>query len=142
MKIMHFHFGKNGGAERFFVLLVNALKKRGVSQKAIIRPNQIWRKEIERAAEIGESHFRNASIDRVLLPFRVKRAARRWKPDALFAWMPRVRMSVEAEKREVNAATEPLTSVARSNVGFVRQWSLRRECFIPPSLQPLHCCKY
>jgi len=86
---MHFHFGKDGGAERFFVHLVNALARRGVTQKVVIRPKRIWRKEIEPAAEITESHFRDASLDRILLPLRVKRTARRWQPDALFAWMPR-----------------------------------------------------
>ncbi len=89
MKVMHFHFGKDGGAERFFVHLVNALAKRDVSQKVVIRPKRTWRKSIERAAEITESHFRNASLDRILLPLRVSRTARTWKPDALFAWMPR-----------------------------------------------------
>ena len=29
MKVMHIHFGKEGGAERFFVNLVNALHDRG-----------------------------------------------------------------------------------------------------------------
>ncbi|NLS91456.1 MAG: glycosyltransferase [Planctomycetaceae bacterium] len=89
MKVMHFHFGKDGGAERFFVHLVNALARRNVVQKVIIRPDRIWRKEIEHSAEITESHFRNASLGRILLPLHVKRTARRWKPDALFAWMPR-----------------------------------------------------
>ena len=89
MRVMQFHFGKDGGAERFFVRLVNALAKRDVSQKVIIRPKRIWRKDIEHAAEIIESHFRNASLDRILLPLRVKRTAQRWKPDALFAWMPK-----------------------------------------------------
>ncbi len=87
MKVMHFHFGKYGGAEQFFVHLVNALAKRGVAQQAIIRPKRTWRKNIEHRAEIIESHFRNASFDRILLPLRVQRTVRRWKPDALFAWM-------------------------------------------------------
>jgi glycosyltransferase involved in cell wall biosynthesis len=89
MKIMHFHFGKDGGAERFFVHLVNALAKRDVSQKVVIRPDRNWRKDIEQAAQITESHFRNASLDRILLPIKVKRTAQNWKPDALFSWMPR-----------------------------------------------------
>ncbi|MBN1912400.1 MAG: glycosyltransferase [Pirellulales bacterium] len=89
MKMMHFHFGKNGGAERFFVHLVNALDRRDVSQKIIIRPNRPWRKDVAPSIEVRESHFRNASLDRVLLPIHVKRTARRWQPDAMCAWMPR-----------------------------------------------------
>jgi len=89
MKVMHFHFGKDGGAERFFVHLVNALGRRDVEQKVVIRPNRVWRKEIEAVADITESHFRNASIDRLLLPMRVKRTAQTWQPDAMFSWMPK-----------------------------------------------------
>ncbi|MBN1912401.1 MAG: glycosyltransferase [Pirellulales bacterium] len=89
MRVMHFHFGKVGGAERFFVHLLNALARRGVAQKAVIRPKRSWRKDIDPSVEIIESHFRNASLDRLLLPLRVKRIARRWKPNAIFAWMRR-----------------------------------------------------
>ena len=89
MKIMHFHFGKDGGAERFFVHLVNALGERGVEQTSVIRPGRIWRKDIEGATRIIESNFRNLSLDRILLPMKVSSMARREKPDALFAWMPR-----------------------------------------------------
>jgi glycosyltransferase involved in cell wall biosynthesis len=89
MKVMHFHFGKDGGAERFFVHLVNALAERGVEQTSIIRPGRIWRREIEGVTEITESHFRNLSLDRLLLPRKVMRMARNGKPDALMAWAPR-----------------------------------------------------
>lgn len=40
MKVMHIHFGKEGGAERFFVNLVNALHERGIEQRALIRPDR------------------------------------------------------------------------------------------------------
>ncbi|MCG5483978.1 MAG: glycosyltransferase [Sinorhizobium meliloti] len=89
MKVTHFHFGKDGGAERFFVHLVNALAERGVEQSAIIRPGRGWRRDIEGAATIRESHFRNLSLDRILLPLKVKHMARREKPDVLMAWAPR-----------------------------------------------------
>jgi len=89
MKVMHFHFGKDGGAECFFVHLVNAFARRNVAQKIVIRPERLWRKSIDGSVDIAESHYRNASIDRILLPISVKRTSRQWKPDALFAWMPR-----------------------------------------------------
>jgi glycosyltransferase involved in cell wall biosynthesis len=92
MKVMHFHFGTDGGAERFFVHLVNALGRRKVAQKAVIRPRRAWRRDIEDAAEVvKESHFRTASLDRLLLPASVHRIARQWQPDAMLAWMPRAR---------------------------------------------------
>ncbi len=46
-KILHFHFGKDGGVERFFVNLVKALGKRGVEQRFIIRPSRSWLGKIE-----------------------------------------------------------------------------------------------
>lgn len=89
MKVIHFHFGKDGGAERFFVHLVNALADRGIEQTSIIRPGRIWRREIEGSTRILESHFRNLSPDRLLLPLKVRRMAERGKPDVLMAWAPR-----------------------------------------------------
>ena len=86
---MHFHFGKDGGAERFFVHLVNALARAGVEQKAVIRRNRIWRPEIERAAEVTERNYRDATLDRLLLPWWVTRTTRTWQPNAYFAWMPK-----------------------------------------------------
>ncbi|EPE97838.1 glycosyltransferase [Rhizobium grahamii] len=89
MKVMHFHFGKDGGAERFFVHLVNALARRGVEQSAVIRPNRIWRKDMPASVAIVESNFRNVSLDRILLPLKVAFSARRLRPDAIMAWAPR-----------------------------------------------------
>jgi glycosyltransferase involved in cell wall biosynthesis len=89
MKIIHFHFGKDGGAERFFTHLVNAFSRRGVEQISVIRPERPWRRDIEGASRIVESHFRNLSLDRVLLPMRVMRMAKTEKPDAIMAWAPR-----------------------------------------------------
>ncbi len=89
MKIIHFHFGKDGGAERFFVHLVNAFADRGIEQTSIIRPGRIWRREIEGSTRILESHFRNLSPDRLLMPLKVRRMAERGKPDVLMAWAPR-----------------------------------------------------
>ncbi|MDK1372980.1 MULTISPECIES: glycosyltransferase [unclassified Sinorhizobium] len=98
MKVMHFHFGKDGGAERFFVHLVNALAERGVEQTSVIRPRRLWRPEIEGATKIVESHFRNLSLDRLLLPRRVMHMARRDRPNALMAWAPRASELMPAYK--------------------------------------------
>ncbi len=89
MKVAHFHFGKEGGAERFFVHLVNSFHERGLEQVSVIRPNRLWRNEIADASKIIESNFRNLSADRILLPLKVKQLANDWAPNALFAWMPR-----------------------------------------------------
>lgn len=98
MKVIHFHFGKDGGAERFFTLLVNALAARGVEQTSFIRPNRLWKRDIVDATQILESHFRNLSLDRILLPLKVKAMAEREKPDALMAWAPRASELMPAYK--------------------------------------------
>ena len=45
-RVLHFHFGKEGGAERFFVNLTRAFAKRGIEQKFFIRPNRSWEAQI------------------------------------------------------------------------------------------------
>jgi hypothetical protein len=44
-RVLHMHFGKDGGAERFFVSLAQALAERGVEQRFVVRPNRSWRDE-------------------------------------------------------------------------------------------------
>ncbi len=89
MKVIHFHFGKDGGAERFFVNLANALNERGVEQKFVIRPNRIWREDIAACGEIIENHYRRTSLSQFWLEWRVKKMAREFQPDAIVSWMPR-----------------------------------------------------
>ncbi|OLP59360.1 glycosyl transferase [Xaviernesmea oryzae] len=96
MQVVHYHFGKDGGAERFFVQFANALARRGVYQSAIIRPDRAWRADLDPSIKVEESHFRNLSPDRFLLPIRAARMARRLKPDALMAWAPRASMLMPA----------------------------------------------
>ena len=89
MKVFHYHFGKDGGAERFFTHLVAGLGRHGIEQTAVIRPDRAWRPLVSDHATIIESHFRNLSPDRLLLPWRIKRRVARERPDAMLAWMPK-----------------------------------------------------
>lgn len=98
MRVHHFHFGKDGGAERFFVHLVNAFARRGVEQSCVIRKNRVWRRDIETVADITESNFRNVSLDRFLLPIKVHAMAESHKPDAIMAWAPRASELMPAYK--------------------------------------------
>ncbi|KQQ61421.1 lipopolysaccharide biosynthesis protein [Rhizobium sp. Leaf311] len=98
MKVHHFHFGKDGGAERFFVHLVNAFAARGIEQSCVIRKNRVWRKDIEAVADITESNFRNLSFDRILLPLKVSAMAKGLEPDAIMAWAPRASELMPAYK--------------------------------------------
>ena len=55
-KVLHMHFGKEGGAERFLVTLARALAERGVEQRFIIRPDRIWRDEVATLGPVIESN--------------------------------------------------------------------------------------
>lgn len=88
-RVIHMHFGKDGGAERFFVSLAQALAERGVEQRFVIRPNRSWRPQIAPLGDIVENHFRRLSISGLLLPGRIRRMAQEWRPDAMVSWMPR-----------------------------------------------------
>ncbi|MGB8814757.1 MAG: glycosyltransferase [Paracoccaceae bacterium] len=88
-RVLHLHFGKDGGAERFFVNLVNALGRRGVEQRFVIRPNRAWRPEIEALGPIIENNYRRLSLSAPILEWRVRQLCKTWQPDAVMSWMPR-----------------------------------------------------
>ena len=88
-KVLHVHFGKDGGAERFFVSLAQALGERGIEQRFVIRPRRTWRNEIEALGPIIENHYRYLSPSRPLLIWQLRRMLRKWRPDAIMAWKPR-----------------------------------------------------
>ena len=52
MRLFHTHFGRDGGAERFFVSLVNALAEAGVDQTLLIRPGRAWRDQLPASADV------------------------------------------------------------------------------------------
>ena len=88
-KILHMHFGKDGGAERFFVNLVQGFGERGAEQRFVTRPGRIWKDEIAPLGPIMENHYRRLSISTPLLTWRVHRMIQRWQPDVIMAWMSR-----------------------------------------------------
>jgi glycosyltransferase involved in cell wall biosynthesis len=89
MRVLHLHFGKDGGAEVFFVHLLNALAERGVEQTIVIRPDRQWKKNLPASVRVIESHFRTFSLDRIMLPLRIAALVRRWRPDSILGWMPK-----------------------------------------------------
>ena len=88
-RVLHLHFGKDGGAERFFVNLAQAFARRGVEQKFIFRPDRIWKSEVEMHGEVIENNFRRLTLSGNLMHFRVRRLCKDWRPHAIMAWMPR-----------------------------------------------------
>ena len=96
MKALHIHFGKEGGAERFFVSLVQALEERGVEQRFVIRPGRSWRSEIAPLGPIIENNFRNLSLSKYLTRWRVHKMVRNWQPQVIMAWMNRASQLIPA----------------------------------------------
>ena len=88
-RVLHLHFGKEGGAERFFVNLAKAFGRRGVEQRFVIRPDRTWTGDIAPLGPIIENNYRRLSLSAPILEWRVRRLCRTWRPDAIMAWMPR-----------------------------------------------------
>ncbi|MCB6178829.1 glycosyltransferase [Rhodobacter sp. Har01] len=88
-RVLHFHFGKEGGAERFFVNLAQALAARGVEQRFVIRPGRSWEADIAALGPVIRNNFSRISPVSLLAHLQVNALVRRWRPDAAMAWMPR-----------------------------------------------------
>lgn len=89
LRVIHFHFGKEGGAERFLVKLAQALDRRGVEQRFIIRPGRSWDKEIASLGPVIRNNFTRLSPMTPVLHFQAVRWVRAWKPHAVMAWRER-----------------------------------------------------
>ncbi|MEX1661578.1 glycosyltransferase [Thioclava sp. 15-R06ZXC-3] len=88
-RVLHFHFGKEGGAERFFVNLAGAFAERGLEQRFVIRPNRTWEGDITPLGPVMRNNFSRISPLSLLAHWRANAWVRDWKPDAVMAWMPR-----------------------------------------------------
>lgn len=86
-RLMHIHLGDKGGAEKFFVHLVNGLAERGVSQIALTRPRRAWRHEIEAVCPVHEFRYSRSFLKMPVLKWRIDRLARSFGADAVLAWM-------------------------------------------------------
>lgn len=87
MRLLHLHFGKDGGAERFFVKLAGGLARRGVAQAAFIRPGRAWRAELPGSLQVLEGVPRALNLP--WMAWRRDRLLRAFRPDGILAWMPR-----------------------------------------------------
>ncbi|MFN0113868.1 MAG: glycosyltransferase [Paracoccaceae bacterium] len=104
LRVLHMHFGREGGAERFFVNLVTALAARGVEQRFIIRPDRSWHREIAPFGPVIQNNFRRLEIGGNLMHLRVRWLIWRWKPDAIMAWMPRAARLIPKRAKAVKIA--------------------------------------
>eukprot|EP01036_Dinobryon_divergens_P045396 gene45396-60648_t len=88
-RVLHIHFGKEGGAERFFVKLAQALGRRGVQQRFIIRPARSWDGQVSPLGPVIRNNFSAMSPLSLLAHVQANRWVRQWQPNAVMAWMPR-----------------------------------------------------
>lgn len=88
-RLLHVHFGKEGGAERFFVALAQAFDRHGVEQQFIVRPNQSWTPEVAAIGQVTPGNFSHWMAATGILQWKMRRICRTWQPDAILAWMPR-----------------------------------------------------
>lgn len=86
-RLVHIHLGEKGGAERFFVHLVNALAEKNIEQIAFVRPDRVWRPEIERVCKVHEFHFRRGYIWQKSISWQMARIWKPFKPSGILAWM-------------------------------------------------------
>lgn len=100
-KILHMHFGKDGGAERFFVNLVQAFGERGFEQRFAIRPDRVWRPEVAALGEVYENHLRWASLSRPFFVWKMRQVMKTWQPDVIMAWMSRSSQLIPNDPRPV-----------------------------------------
>lgn len=89
LKVLHIHFGKEGGAERFFVALAQAFAEYGIEQRFIVRPNRTWSAEIKALGPVIEGNFSHFIAATGIMQYRVRKLCKTWEPDAIMAWMPR-----------------------------------------------------
>lgn len=89
LKVLHIHFGKEGGAERFFVNLVTAFAEAGVEQRFVTRPGRSWAGAVAPLGPVILNNYRRLSLSTPFLTWRVHRMIRHWQPAAVMAWMPR-----------------------------------------------------
>lgn len=103
LRVLHLHFGKEGGAERFFVNLAGGLAGRGVEQRFVIRPGRSWDDRIAPLGPVMRTRYRKASLWGKVTEWRVRRLEREWKPDAILAWMARAAPLIPRERDAVSA---------------------------------------
>lgn len=104
LRVVHVHLGIKGGAERFFVSLVNALAERGVEQKALVFPDRVWKKDIDKVCEVTEIKFSRSHIARFFINRRIAKMNRAFRPHAMMSWMPQATRWIPNDPNILTAA--------------------------------------
>ena len=104
LRVVHVHLGIKGGAERFFVSLVNALAERGVEQKALVFPDRVWKDQISAVCDVQEIKFSRSHIARFFINRRIAKLNEAFKPHAMMSWMPQATRWIPNDPNILTAA--------------------------------------
>lgn len=85
-RIFHIQPGTDGGTERFIVTLSDAFAEQGIEQAFAIRPDRAWQREVDGFGEIREGQFLRRTPRGMFDLWRLHRAIRAFRPDAIMAW--------------------------------------------------------
>src|SRR4051794_12717281 len=88
-RILSMCFGKEGGAERFFVNLARAFSEHGIEQRFVVRPGTSWSRDVSAIGPSIENRYRRVSLSALWLTWRVHSLVKDWQPDVIMAWTPR-----------------------------------------------------
>ena len=133
-RVLHLHYGKEGGAERFFVSLAEGLAERGVEQRFSVRPNVSWRGRVAALGPVIEGHARRRSPRTWLLRRRLDRLVREWRPDAVVAWMDRAARMLPPDGTAALRVTRlgdfprSLAAFARTDLVLANVPAIERHC--------------
>ena len=122
IRVLHLHFGKEGGRERFMVNLSSALSKRGVKQYFVIRPGRSWETDISKLGPVLLNNNRQLTPSGWFLHWKLRRIIRDWQPTAIMAWANRAARlipSVDVPLKFVRLGDFPLHIKHYGNCDFV-----------------------
>ena len=122
IRVLHLHFGKEGGRERFMVNLSSALSTRGVKQYFVIRPGRSWETDVSKLGPVLLNNNRQLTPSGWFLHWKLRRIIRDWQPTAIMAWANRAARlipSVDVPLKFVRLCDFPLHTKHYGNCDLV-----------------------
>ena len=89
IRVLHLHFGKEGGQERFLVNPSSALSTRSEKQYFVIRPGRSWETDVSKLGPVLLNNNRLLTPSGWFLHWKIRRIIRDWQPTANMAWANR-----------------------------------------------------
>ena len=95
-RVLHVQYGKEGGAERFFVTLARAFARRGLEQSFVVRPRQSWEGAVRALGPTAAPPYPVPTLSAPILRRWLQRRCARLRPDVVMGWAPRAARMVPA----------------------------------------------